>query len=58
MMKACKYLEGSHDFRNLCKMDVANGVTAYVRNIHFADVFPEKDDECDTGNILKCNSFI
>lgn len=26
MTSACKYLVGSHDFRNLCKMDVGNGV--------------------------------
>lgn len=26
MSSACRYLVGSHDFRNLCKMDVGNGV--------------------------------
>jgi tRNA pseudouridine38/39 synthase len=24
MQEACKFLVGSHDFRNLCKMDVGN----------------------------------
>ena len=34
MEDACKRLEGTHDFRNLCKMDVGNAVTNYVRRIN------------------------
>lgn len=33
MQEACKYLEGIHDFRNLCKMDVQNGVVTFVREL-------------------------
>ncbi|XP_023246847.1 tRNA pseudouridine(38/39) synthase [Copidosoma floridanum] len=38
MNAALKYMIGSHDFRNLCKMDVANGVTSYIRNILEAEI--------------------
>lgn len=33
MQQACKYLIGVHDFRNLCKMDVGNGVIAFEREL-------------------------
>ncbi|GJQ87621.1 hypothetical protein Trydic_g17449 [Trypoxylus dichotomus] len=33
MRSASNYLLGTHDFRNLCKMDVGNGVTKFIRNI-------------------------
>ncbi|KAK3921401.1 tRNA pseudouridine(38/39) synthase [Frankliniella fusca] len=33
MRKAAQYVMGTHDFRNLCKMDVGNGVVNYVREI-------------------------
>ncbi|EDO36025.1 predicted protein [Nematostella vectensis] len=33
MNLASKKLEGEHDFRNFCKMDVANGVIQFTRNI-------------------------
>lgn len=33
MQEACKYLEGIHDFRNLCKMDVGNGVVTFDREL-------------------------
>ena len=33
MQQAGKYLEGNHDFRNLCKMDVGNGVVNFMRSI-------------------------
>lgn len=33
MRTACQYLVGVHDFRNLCKMDVANGVVAFGRRL-------------------------
>lgn len=38
MDKAAKLTVGSHDFRNLCKMDVANGVINFFRNIVDAQV--------------------
>ena len=33
MNKAAKKLEGEHDFRNFCKMDVSNGVVQFKRAI-------------------------
>ena len=38
MNTALEYLIGTHDFRNLCKMDVSNGVTNYIRSISSAKV--------------------
>uniref|UniRef100_A0A023GBR4 Putative pseudouridylate synthase n=1 Tax=Amblyomma triste TaxID=251400 RepID=A0A023GBR4_AMBTT len=40
MREAAALLVGEHDFRNLCKMDVANGVTNYKRCILQTDIFP------------------
>ncbi|KAL1130686.1 hypothetical protein AAG570_011927, partial [Ranatra chinensis] len=33
MHEAAQHLVGTHDFRNFCKMDVANGVTAFIRSV-------------------------
>ncbi|XP_043263103.1 tRNA pseudouridine(38/39) synthase isoform X1 [Colletes gigas] len=38
MHKAVKYTIGEHDFRNICKMDVTNGVTNYKRTVIDAKV--------------------
>ncbi|XP_067014520.2 tRNA pseudouridine(38/39) synthase [Anabrus simplex] len=38
MNEAVQYVVGTHDFRNLCKLDVKNGVTNYVRSVSSADV--------------------
>lgn len=38
MRTACKHLVGINDFRNLCKMDVQNGVVEFIREIKGADV--------------------
>ncbi|XP_076280720.1 tRNA pseudouridine(38/39) synthase [Lasioglossum baleicum] len=38
MDQAVKYTIGEHDFRNICKMDVANGVTNYKRTVLHAKV--------------------
>ncbi|XP_069703341.1 tRNA pseudouridine(38/39) synthase isoform X2 [Periplaneta americana] len=38
MDTAVQYVVGSHDFRNLCKMDVGNGVVKYDRQILSARV--------------------
>ena len=44
MKIGCNYLLGEHDFRNLCKMDINNGVVNYKRNILSADLiqYPSK----------------
>jgi len=40
MKEAANFLLGSHDFRNLCKMDVDNGVIQFVRTIDEANIIP------------------
>ncbi|XP_049275220.1 tRNA pseudouridine(38/39) synthase isoform X1 [Rhipicephalus sanguineus] len=39
MWEGATLLVGEHDFRNLCKMDVANGVTNYMRRILRTSIF-------------------
>ncbi|XP_066591361.1 tRNA pseudouridine(38/39) synthase isoform X2 [Prorops nasuta] len=39
MNAAVKLVIGEHDFRNICKMDVANGVTNFKRKVANAEVF-------------------
>lgn len=43
MSKGLLYLIGSHDFRNLCKMDVGNGVVSFQRTIINAAIDKCKD---------------
>lgn len=38
MEEACRFLVGSHDFRNLCKMDVGNGVVNYTRRLDHVEI--------------------
>jgi tRNA pseudouridine38/39 synthase len=38
MREGCQSLIGAHDFRNLCKMDVGNGVVSFIRNIYNAEI--------------------
>ncbi|XP_038636748.1 tRNA pseudouridine(38/39) synthase [Scyliorhinus canicula] len=40
MDEAARRFEGAHDFRNLCKMDVANGVLNFRRTVLHARVCP------------------
>uniref|UniRef100_UPI0037E8C511 tRNA pseudouridine(38/39) synthase n=1 Tax=Semicossyphus pulcher TaxID=241346 RepID=UPI0037E8C511 len=40
MTEAAKRYEGTHDFRNICKMDVGNGVLQFERTILSASVKP------------------
>ncbi|KAI5620382.1 tRNA pseudouridine(38/39) synthase, partial [Silurus asotus] len=40
MAEAAKGYEGTHDFRNLCKMDVGNGVLQFQRTITSTSVQP------------------
>lgn len=42
MQVSGKNLEGVHDFRNFCKMDVSHGVVTFIREIMLVDV-----KECD-----------
>lgn len=47
MKKGCEYLVGGHDFRNLCKMDVGNGVIAFDRVMKDVRVVQTKQINCD-----------
>eukprot|EP00079_Xenopus_tropicalis_P029983 XP_012825700.1 PREDICTED: tRNA pseudouridine(38/39) synthase isoform X2 [Xenopus tropicalis] len=49
MDKAARLLEGTHDFRNLCKMDVANGVMNFIRTVLSARVEPVPEIPGDMG---------
>ncbi|XP_055382202.1 tRNA pseudouridine(38/39) synthase isoform X2 [Condylostylus longicornis] len=50
MRSGCKFLVGVHDFRNLCKMDVGNGVVNFVRSIKYADIHAcQSEHKKDTG---------
>ncbi|KAK5850943.1 hypothetical protein PBY51_001777 [Eleginops maclovinus] len=50
MAEAAKRYEGTHDFRNLCKMDVGNGVLQFERTILSALVKPvQTQDISSTG---------
>ncbi|XP_035784827.1 tRNA pseudouridine(38/39) synthase-like [Anopheles albimanus] len=44
MQEACGHLVGVHDFRNLCKMDVGNGVVNFVRSIDECTIHPSQTD--------------
>uniref|UniRef100_A0A8C7EFL4 tRNA pseudouridine(38/39) synthase n=1 Tax=Nothoprocta perdicaria TaxID=30464 RepID=A0A8C7EFL4_NOTPE len=45
MDAAARRFEGTHDFRNLCKMDVANGVVSFQRTVLSARVTPAEASE-------------
>ena len=60
MNEALTYMIGSHDFRNICKMDVANGVVNFNRTIREASVrCIEENPEVTSGalNIKLCFLF-
>ncbi|XP_073402408.1 tRNA pseudouridine(38/39) synthase [Dendrobates tinctorius] len=50
MDRAAQMLEGTHDFRNLCKMDVANGVLNFVRTVISARVEPVREGLGEGGH--------
>lgn len=50
MREAAKKLEGEHDFRNFCKLDVVN-VRNFVRTIHSFEITPTETSE-GLGGIL------
>lgn len=49
MRSACKHLVGINDFRNLCKMDVQNGVVEFIREIKGADIHLASESLEDPG---------
>ncbi|XP_053687885.1 tRNA pseudouridine(38/39) synthase [Sabethes cyaneus] len=44
MQQASHFLVGLHDFRNLCKMDVGNGVVTYMRKVYDASIKESRRD--------------
>ncbi|XP_062559313.1 tRNA pseudouridine(38/39) synthase [Armigeres subalbatus] len=44
MREACTHLVGAHDFRNLCKMDVGNGVVTFTRRISYVSIEDSQGD--------------
>ncbi|XP_047465844.1 tRNA pseudouridine(38/39) synthase [Mugil cephalus] len=50
MADAAKRYEGTHDFRNLCKMDVGNGVLQFERTILSASVEPVQPQHDSSTN--------
>lgn len=50
MAEAAKRYEGTHDFRNLCKMDVGNGVLQFERTILSAAVKPVQPQSVSGSN--------
>lgn len=52
MSQAAGYLIGHHDFRNICKMDVANGVITFARTVQDARIVCHKDETSEeTGRV-------
>lgn len=59
MDKAVKYAIGDYDFRNICKMDVANGVTNFKRTVIDAKVsISDQRMEKSTGTFQFSQLFI
>ncbi|XP_023289103.1 tRNA pseudouridine(38/39) synthase isoform X2 [Orussus abietinus] len=58
MNEATKYLLGHHDFRNFCKMDVANGVTRFDRTISTANISEHRRDFKTTSSYDICELTI
>ena len=52
MRAAGKLLKGSHDFRNLCKMDVGNGVVNFQRTIDDVTVSLVAEDRCMEEQVM------
>ena len=47
--QAGEYLLGEHDFRNFCKMDVANGVTNYTRRLSLVKATPYEESSVSSA---------
>ncbi|XP_035895683.1 tRNA pseudouridine(38/39) synthase [Anopheles stephensi] len=50
MEEGMRHLVGTHDFRNLCKMDVGNGVVNFVRSIDEIRIKPSQSDSYSEGS--------
>ncbi|KAF7242222.1 tRNA pseudouridine(38/39) synthase [Varanus komodoensis] len=57
MNTAAQKFVGTHDFRNLCKMDVANGVTNFQRTVLKAEVQPVDKEATEQQNPFQMYQF-
>ncbi|XP_072535024.1 tRNA pseudouridine(38/39) synthase [Salminus brasiliensis] len=57
MATAARRYEGTHDYRNLCKMDVGNGVLQFQRTIQSASVRPAQPCDPSAVNPLQLYVF-
>lgn len=53
MQTAAKFLVGTHDYRNFCKMDVANGVVEFVRKINNIEILPLSPSGVEKGFVYR-----
>lgn len=53
MKIASQFLIGEHDFRNLCKMDVGNGVIKFDRRITDVQIEVIDDDKTDSYSMIR-----
>ncbi|RMZ80787.1 hypothetical protein DV737_g2848, partial [Chaetothyriales sp. CBS 132003] len=58
MREAAKKLIGSHDFRNLCKIDPSNQMSSCVRSISYADIEEWPTAAADPGAIWTQNEHL
>lgn len=54
MERGAQNLLGVHDFRNFCKMDVANGVVAFIRSIDTVQIV----DRNGAGDAIKASDML
>ncbi|XP_063986627.1 tRNA pseudouridine(38/39) synthase [Diachasmimorpha longicaudata] len=58
MNKAASYLVGHHDFRNICKMDVANGVVTFARTVLDARIICHDDGKSERSGYNMYHFYI
>lgn len=51
MREGAKHLEGTHDFRNLCKLDTSKQINNFMRRIFHADIEPVDPKSCPLGYV-------
>ena len=57
MREAARKFEGSHDFRNFCKVDPSKQINIFTREINNSDVVEMKSDENGPAAYIKCPEF-
>lgn len=52
MERGAQHLIGTHDFRNFCKMDVANGVITFIRSIDKVRIVDRSEGSTNGADML------